>query len=377
MTTSGSPMPEPVRRQRPGKPEGAVIMLAVVALAAVMVVTACGAHQGGPGAPRTAGTPAGPLTASQASCLAGLNAAKSLNAPLASHDAVSTASVAQSAASRLTPEVDAPSGAISDAVRGALAAEAGAIDAVGEAAQTVEYGNGQYTWSLMSSYVAQLASAVQVLSTACRPARAAGPPHSASGCPSSARLLAVWNATPARVRRSWTPLTPSGFFAISCWQGWIVSNPVINANGPVVFYQQGGLHLLPETDLRRFDAAVCSSPDSPAGWQGPAGPAVCSPAQPVTQPTAPPPEHPGFASALSIWKQSHNVAAAFCSSFVSRAAEDLRAAGDSRYAAAIKALENLAAIPDTGVTAAQVAQSRADRVALNRFFGTPGLQPNC
>ena len=47
-------------------------------------------------------------------------------------------------------------------MRGALAGEAGAVYAVGEAAQTVEYGNGQYTWSLMSSYVAQLASVVQV-----------------------------------------------------------------------------------------------------------------------------------------------------------------------------------------------------------------------
>jgi hypothetical protein len=213
MTTSGSPMSERVRKRHSGKPEGTVMMLAVAALAAMMVVVACGANQGGPGAPRTAGTPAGPLTPSQAACQAGLNAAKSLNAPLASHDAVSTASVAQSAASRLSPEVDVPSGAISDAVRGALAAEAGALTAVSQAAQTVEYGSGQYTWGFMSSYVAQLANAVQALSGACRPAAAVTAP---AASPSLSRLgrtvyleagVIITDPLGRNLRHTWHPVT--------------------------------------------------------------------------------------------------------------------------------------------------------------------------
>jgi len=36
----------------------------------------------------------------------------------------------------------------------------------------------------------------------------------------------------------------------------------MSADVLVVFYQQGRLQLLPETELRRFDAAICASPES-------------------------------------------------------------------------------------------------------------------
>jgi len=114
-------------------------------------------------------TSAGPATPSQAACQAGLSAARSLNAPLASHDAAAVDSAAQIAAGSLTTTADAPSGTLSGALRAAVAQEAGAIYAVGAAAQNIEYAPaGEYTWSFMNSYIAQLASDVQALAAPCR-----------------------------------------------------------------------------------------------------------------------------------------------------------------------------------------------------------------
>jgi hypothetical protein len=114
------------------------------------------------------------------------------------------------------------------------------------------------------------------------------------------------------------------------------------------------------------------------GRPGPS--ADTTPAQPdvptttsIAQPTAPPSEQPGFASALAVWKQTQHVWRGHCRSFLLRAADDLRAAANSRYSTAIGVLTNLASIPLTGVTAAQSNQGYADVQALNRFFGTPGL----
>ena len=101
------------------------------------------------------------------------------------------------------------------------------------------------------------------------------PSANSSGCPSSAQLLAAWNAAPPAARQ--TPLSPSGMSDITCWRAWAVASPVWQANGLVVFHEQGGQwHLLPETRLSQFDAAVCSNPDAPTAWSGPAGPATCS-----------------------------------------------------------------------------------------------------
>jgi hypothetical protein len=229
-----------------------------------ITITACSSAPQGTGSPTvgSGSTAARLVTASQAACQSGLDAARSLNASLARHYAAAVASTAQAASGSLTASVNAPSGTVSDTVRSAAALEAGAITAIGEAARTIEYGNGEYPWSFISSHMAQLASAVQALSVACRPAPAAGEPlrsASPAACPSSAQLQAVWNTAPTNVRQSWTGLTVSGFTYISCWQGWIVANPIVNANGSVVFSRQDMLHLIPVTGLQQFSSAVCSS----------------------------------------------------------------------------------------------------------------------
>ena len=103
------------------------------------------------------------------------------------------------------------------------------------------------------------------------------PPANAGGCPTSGQLMAAWNATPPAARRSWTTLTPSGMADITCWRGWVVADPVMQANGSVIFREQAGRwQLLPATELSRFDSAVCGVPGAPAAWSGPAGPATCS-----------------------------------------------------------------------------------------------------
>lgn len=98
------------------------------------------------------------------------------------------------------------------------------------------------------------------------------------GCPSSGQLLAAWDAAPASARHSWMTLTPTGFFGTECWRQWVVTNPVIQGNGSVVFTETGGrLSLLPEADLSELDAAICGVAGAPAvSWAGPGGPATCS-----------------------------------------------------------------------------------------------------
>ena len=91
---------------------------------------------------------------------------------------------------------------------------------------------------------------------------------------------------------------------------------------------------------------------------------------------SPPSQRSGFAAALAVWKQTPLVGAAFVSGYLLRAAADLRAAHAAGYAAAIRELTDLASIPVTGDTAAQMAQAQADIAALDRFFGTPGMTPN-
>jgi hypothetical protein len=55
------------------------------------------------------------------------------------------------------------------------------------------------------------------------------------------------------------------------------------------------------------------------------------------------------------------------------AADDLRASHRSSYKAAIAELEYLATIPGTDVSPEQQVKGPADVRALDRFFGTPGL----
>ena len=98
-----------------------------------------------------------------------------------------------------------------------------------------------------------------------------------TGCPTSSQLLAAWNAAPASFRASWTTLTVTGFFSTECWHQWVVTNPVMQGNGPVIFTDASGrLTVFPATDLREFDAAVCGVAGAPSDWSGGAGPATCS-----------------------------------------------------------------------------------------------------
>ena len=109
------------------------------------------------------------------------------------------------------------------------------------------------------------------------PSRSSSPDPYSVGCPTSAQLLAAWNAAAASARASWTTLTVTGFFGTECWQRWVVTNPIMQGNGPAIFTDTSGqLALFPATDLSEFDAAVCGVAGSPSDWSGPAGPATCS-----------------------------------------------------------------------------------------------------
>lgn len=102
-------------------------------------------------------------------------------------------------------------------------------------------------------------------------------------------------------------------------------------------------------------------------------------ARPTASPAgtaASPPGTAAFAKAQAQWKQSARVAAANASQCLRLAAADLRAAGGNGYAAAEKALTELAALPETGTTRAQQAQARSDVAVLDGFFKTPGMVPN-
>jgi hypothetical protein len=47
----------------------------------------------------------------------------------------------------------------------------------------------------------------------------------------------------------------TGFFSTECWHQWVVTNPVMQGNGPVIFTDASGrLAVFPATDLREFDA---------------------------------------------------------------------------------------------------------------------------
>lgn len=100
-----------------------------------------------------------------------------------------------------------------------------------------------------------------------------------AGCPGSAALTAAWNAAPASTlqAQSISRIPISGFDEISCWQGWVVADPIGNANGTAVFGTQDGLHMLTADQLQQFTKAVCTTPGAPADWNNPAaGPASCS-----------------------------------------------------------------------------------------------------
>jgi hypothetical protein len=84
--------------------------------------------------------------------------------------------------------------------------------------------------------------------------------------------------------------------------------------------------------------------------------------------------HPaGFYTARQAWLDAASVDAAQQGEYWDQAAADLRPAAQSRpaYAAIVKALTNLASLPDTGATQAQQHEFAADLTIIRRFFDTP------
>jgi hypothetical protein len=96
--------------------------------------------------------------------------------------------------------------------------------------------------------------------------------------PSSAQLLAAFNAAPASVRDGWTAVGAKlfGFDGIECWKAWVVADASGSGDGNMVFSTSGGLHLMPQSDMDQFGATVCSDPSAPKTWKGPdTGLAAC------------------------------------------------------------------------------------------------------
>jgi pyruvate/2-oxoglutarate dehydrogenase complex dihydrolipoamide acyltransferase (E2) component len=85
-----------------------------------------------------------------------------------------------------------------------------------------------------------------------------------------------------------------------------------------------------------------------------------------------------FASAKSQWEQGANAISADQGTFLDQAATDLSdaiAAGGSTpgYQTAVQELQQLASLPETDDTAAQMSEAKNDITALNVFFGTSAL----
>lgn len=83
-----------------------------------------------------------------------------------------------------------------------------------------------------------------------------------------------------------------------------------------------------------------------------------------------------FARAQASWKQTAAAAAADVSRYLLQAARDLQTAGGNASPAVVRALRELASIPETSTTRTQQAEARADVAMLDRFFNTPGMIPN-
>jgi hypothetical protein len=97
----------------------------------------------------------------------------------------------------------------------------------------------------------------------------------------------------------------------------------------------------------------------------PAEGAPTTPATP-TGPTGPPP------AALALWKSTATEPAVTVGATLTQIANLLPASDSSEIAE----LQQLASIPPTGVTPAQMAEAQKDVSDLNVFFNTPGFTPN-
>lgn len=287
--------------------------LGLAAAGAVLVMSLAGCRSGG-SSPSAASLEAQPsvtatLTWVQRDCLAAAAAMNDVAGPLERQDAAGVVAAGRLAETNgsLVNESVAQSG--SDAEIPHVAEYAGAVlmQIVGMGEYAVAYEDGKTSWSLVTGEDDTLVSDFKSLESACsaagaaigggdsQPAGTAAPGTAASrrpstssqsqasdpysvGCPASGQLLVAWNAAPAAVRDSWiSGLTPTRFTGTECWHQWVVSNPVVQANGTVIFTDTNGrLAVLPESQLSEFDAAVCGVPGIGAAWSGPAGPANCS-----------------------------------------------------------------------------------------------------
>jgi hypothetical protein len=106
-----------------------------------------------------------------------------------------------------------------------------------------------------------------------------------------------------------------------------------------------------------------------------------TPAPSTTVTTSPPttatttdPAGAAYAGARSQWQQAEQQPTATQNQYFLTAANDLNAQASSPgFSDAVAELKNLASIPETNVTSAQMAQAQSDVAALDQFFNTPGL----
>jgi hypothetical protein len=85
-----------------------------------------------------------------------------------------------------------------------------------------------------------------------------------------------------------------------------------------------------------------------------------------------------LAAAKQEWIDGSTVDSAESSSYLRLAAIDLLSAmdagaADADYRTAVQQLQQVAALPETGDTPAQMAEASTDLTDLNTFFGTDGL----
>ncbi len=109
---------------------------------------------------------------------------------------------------------------------------------------------------------------------------------------------------------------------------------------------------------------------------------VSAPAIVATTATSPSPSavaQQRRAAAEAAWKEGSVASSAELNRYLQEAVVDLSAAralgvdNTGAYATAIGMLRQLEAVPETDATAAQRATVRSDTLALDTFFGTPGL----
>ena len=130
----------------------------IAAMVAAIPMTACG------GSPAPAAThKAARVTVIGEDCRVALSMGRSLDAPLAAHDAHKVATAGTADSTDLTALADAVS-ASHPTIGQAIGQEAGALLAVAQAATGVTYGA---PWSDVAQYVQPLHDAVTGVSTAC------------------------------------------------------------------------------------------------------------------------------------------------------------------------------------------------------------------